>query len=254
MFILISQVFLVTLISSTIAELPPITYDTLEESNQNSQPSSSYDAPGQEISSGYGAPHQEVSSSYGVPLTSHESSSSTGLDLEKQPIGYQTSEGLEIDSTLLHKIKEILLEHENSAASSSISAPSSSYGVPQSSYGPPSHWSSPSSNVVDIHFDQWTQSIPVAQYIARKRYATNVDEGWNSGSNVVNSGWNAGNSGWESGSSSNSEWNIPSQSSSGWQQQSNGWTQQRAVEAAGWTTNSASSGWDAGQLSPPRWQ
>lgn len=191
-----SQVFLVSLFSSTIAELPSITY--------HDQPSS-YGTSSRLISLRNEAPSKQISLNYEVPSIS--SSSLTGSDFEQQRLGYQTSEGLEIDPSLLNKIKEILIEHENFASSS----------IPQSSVGPPKRWSPPSSNVIDIHFDHLQRIIPVAQFIARKHYASNFNDGWNARS------------------SSNLGLTVPSQALSEWQRLSNGYSLQKAVEASGRT-------------------
>lgn len=136
---------------------------------------------------------------------------STGTEYIEVGIDHPTSEGLHLDSNLLHKIESALIQHENSGRKV-IALPSPAYGVPQSSYGPPSHWS-PSSKVVGIDFGHLRQSIQVAQYLGKERYAPTYDAGWSSG----NSGWNADNSGW---SADNSGWNTKS---SGWNTGNSGW-------------------------------
>mgnify|MGYP007092101447 CR=1 FL=1 len=119
---------MVALVSSTIAE----------------PPSYSYGPPS--ISPGYSyEPHQ------------------AGTEYIEQHVGHQTSEGLNLDSNLLHKIEQILIQQENSGKGA-INGPSVAYGVPQDTYGPPIHWK-PSTNVVGIYFDHLRQSIPVAQYL-----------------------------------------------------------------------------------------
>lgn len=160
------------------------------------------------------------SHSYGAPAVSsgysYEPHVSAGTDYVEQHVGHQPSEGLNLDPHLLHKIEQILIQHENSGSNRIISIPSishsygppsHSYGPPSHSYGPPSHWSA-SSRVVGIDFGHLRQSIPVAQYVGKERYAPSYHQS----SHAVSSGWNAGHSaaissGWSSGASS--EWIQP---------------------------------------------
>src|SRR5690349_16979778 len=158
MLIFIPQVLFAICITCSWAEPPP---------------SSSYGLP--EISSGY---------SYHTASAPHQSShSSHNTNYVEQHAGHQTSEGLHLDQNLLHKIEQVLVQHENSGSNSGsfqISAPSAVYGTPQSSYGPPTHsWSHGSSKVVGIDFDHLRQSHQVAQYVARESYAPSYS-GWSS--------------------------------------------------------------------------
>ncbi|GAB0098010.1 DNA-directed RNA polymerase II subunit RPB1 [Sergentomyia squamirostris] len=88
--------------------------------------------------------------------------------------GYQSNEGQHVDSQLLHKVKQILLDQENQAESyhgshhgGALFTPSSSYGVPSHSYGAPSPvYGVPHhhSRVVGIDLGHVRQGIQVAQY------------------------------------------------------------------------------------------
>lgn len=211
------QVFVAALITSSLAEPPALSHS-------------------------YGLP--EISSGYSYEPSSHSSShasSHSHTDYEEQHVGHQTSEGLHLDQHLLHKIEGVLVQHENS--NKHISAPSHSYGAPQSAYGVPSYHQHWQPSVVGIDFGHLRQSIPVAEYLGRERYAQSHGwnagqaSGWvagNSGWNAGNSGWNAGNSGWTSGSSG---WVAPAKAS-GWQQ-SSGWIQptitSHIVSSPGWS-------------------
>lgn len=209
MFLLNPQVIFVALLATSLAELPAISH--------------SYGVP--EVSSGYSYQPQSVSTEY-----------------VEQHVGHQPSEGIHLDSHLLHKIEHILVEHENSRGNNRvISAPSHSYGVPQHSYGPPSHWS-PSSRVVGINFGHLVQSVPVAQYLGTDRYASSYNTGYSSSSST---GWSAGNLGWSAPSKPVAAWIEPRapaiiSSSPGWSVAS--------VKPASWTIARPSSKYGA-----PRW-
>jgi hypothetical protein len=165
------QVFFLALASTSFAEPPRSTYGVPEIS-------SGYDY--KPISTGYAYKPSIVSTEY----------------IQRDP-GRIPTEGYNLDPNLLNKVRQILIDHENSRSTKIISKPSTSYGVPQSTYGPPSHWVQ-SSKVVGLDFGHLTQSIPVAYYVGTDRYASgHTNSGWNVGT----SGWNTGSSGWNTGSS-----------------------------------------------------
>lgn len=192
-FIYISQVFFVTLLTSSLAEPPALSH--------------SYGVP--EISSGY---------SY-EPTVSH----AVGTDYIEQHVGHQTSEGIHLDSNLLHKIENVLVHHENSG-SKIVSVPSSGYGVPQSSYGLPSHWHQ-SARVVGIDFGHLRQSIPVAQYLGQDRYAQHYNAGWSSANTGYETSYNTENSGWSS--AGNSDYILPSKPTAWVQPKPSAWVQSK---------------------------
>uniref|UniRef100_A0A182JY70 Uncharacterized protein n=1 Tax=Anopheles christyi TaxID=43041 RepID=A0A182JY70_9DIPT len=86
--------------------------------------------------------------------------------------GHQSSEGLHVDHSLLHKVKEALLEHENSGShggggyagslSSSYGPPSGSYGPPSPVYGVPSYSGHVKTTGIELGHVQ--QGIQVAEY------------------------------------------------------------------------------------------
>lgn len=229
----------------------------------HSAPSISYAAP----SVSYAAPsisHSAPSISYGVPTSSHGWSQPQAVhtDYWQKDVGHQTSEGLHLDSNLLHKIEDILIAHENSENSNKVySAPSHSYGAPQATYGVP-HWSSApshhgwSSKVVGIDFGHLRQSIQVAQLLGKDRYApAHVSSSHGSSSNShSSSGWNVETTGWK----------LPSVSSShGWAQ-SSGWVEApkqhvQVISTPVWSVAPAKipSGWSVAKPSSkygvPRW-
>lgn len=194
------------------------------------------------LSHSYGLP--DVSSGYSYHQSAAPQSLSQHTEYVEQHVGHQTSEGLHLDPNLLHKIEDVLVQHENAGSHSSggylISSPSVAYGAPQLSYGPPSHWSSSPSKVVGIDFGHLRQSHQVAQYIAKDRYAPS-HSGWSSS----NSGWSVGNSGWSTASSSG--WAAPSKSQ--------GWAQQAAalIEPRAPLFVSSSSGWNLLAPKPAGW-
>lgn len=96
-------------------------------------------------------------------------SSFSGGDYHAVSSGHQTYEGQYVDPTLLHKVKEILLDHENLEESTRGHGgiggfgggyPSSTYGVPAPTYGVPHY----NSRVVAIELGHINPSIQVAQY------------------------------------------------------------------------------------------
>lgn len=196
----IPQVLFAACVSCSLAELP-----------------ANYGLP--DASTGYSYHHQAE-----IPQSSHS-------EYIEQHVGHQTSEGLNLDPNLLHKIKEILVQHENSGSNSGsylVSNPSD--GAPQLSYGPPSHWSSGSSSRVigiEIAPDAVRQSHQVAQYISKDRYAPS-HSGWSSS----NSGYSVGNSGWSVGGSSLP---VPAKSQ-GWSQQSADWTTPLVLSSPVWNS------------------
>jgi hypothetical protein len=232
----------VALVSSSFAEPPAPSHSYGAPSITYSAPSVVYEAPSSLTyaapSESYGAP--EISSGYAyAPQSVH-------TDYYEQHVGHQTSEGLNLDANLLHKIENILIQHENSG-SKIVTVPSHSYGVPQSTYGVPSHsygvpaWNS---RVVGIDFDHLRQSHQVAQFLGKDRYAPSY----------VSSGHSGYSSGYSSGSSS-SGWNTESLA---WQAPSkpSGWSQ--VVPSTGYTVvSSKPAGWTiakpAGKYGVPRW-
>uniref|UniRef100_A0A182MWX3 Uncharacterized protein n=1 Tax=Anopheles culicifacies TaxID=139723 RepID=A0A182MWX3_9DIPT len=88
--------------------------------------------------------------------------------------GHQTSEGLHVDHSLLHKVKEALLDHENSGShggggysgsiSSSYGPPSGSYGPPSPVYGVPSYSGHGHVKTTGIELGHVQQGIQVAEY------------------------------------------------------------------------------------------
>lgn len=199
----------------------------------------------------YGLP--SLSHSYGVPEVSYEHSyapaHTSNSHYVEQHVGHQTSEGLHLDSNLLHKIRDVLIHHENSG-SKIVTAPHSAYGVPQSTYGVPSHWS----QVVGIDFGHLRQSEHIAHYKAEDRYAPSHGEGWNSGWQQQSIGWKPQTSGWKQQSAGWQPQAIGwSAGNSGWKQQNSGWKQQTVEwkpQSTGWTSNNA--GWNSGWVQPSK--
>lgn len=104
---------------------------------------------------------------YGVPAYVHPSSSGSGISAGYFPTsvgggGHNVREGLDVDPHLLHKIKDILIDHEAQEEAqrghgySSHYSPSSAYGVP--------HYQQNHYRVSGIEFGGIRPSIQVAHF------------------------------------------------------------------------------------------
>lgn len=104
---------------------------------------------------------------YGVPAYVHPSSSGSGISEGYFPTsggggGHNIREGLDVDPHLLHKIKDILIDHEAQEEAqrghgySSHYSPSSAYGVP--------HYQQNHYRVSGIEFGGIRPSIQVAHF------------------------------------------------------------------------------------------
>ncbi|CAK1581462.1 unnamed protein product [Parnassius mnemosyne] len=104
-----------------------------------------------------------VGSSHGSPLSS-------GGHYSSVPVGYQTSEGYNIDPHLLHKVKNIILKDE--IHNQAFQSGSSGHGI-SSHYGAPVY-GVPHERIVGIELGHIQQGIQVAQY-------HQADEGYGGG-------------------------------------------------------------------------